>query len=199
MRTTWLHRHSSETLILFYAGWGLDDADIRHLHSDRDVLMLHDYRREDFDDGLIAAYRHIDIIAYSMGVAVAARGRQSLRPRSATAICGTTTPRLSIGADLYERTMTELCPRSFGRFLRRAGARAPRSADIAALRFELHQLADRSATAHPPFDQVIGCTEDRIFTRQAMEQAWRGKNAITWKSGPHMPFAQWQSWQEILP
>lgn len=197
MQEIWLHQKDSENLILFYAGWALGGADLIHMHSDCDVLMLRDYRDESLDSTLIARYGCIDVVAYSMGVAVAARQARSLHPRSALALCGAVNPRATIGARIYDQTAEQLCPQSLAQFARRAGAIAVANPDIEALQAELRILAHRPADDPLRFDRVLACTGDRIFTPAAMRQAWPD-HPITWIDAPHMPFQQWHSWQELL-
>ncbi len=197
MQVTWLHQKGSKNLVLFYAGWALDHTDLSHLSSDCDVLMLRDYRDEGFDTALISVYSQIDVLAYSMGVAVAARQLGTLRPRTALALCGAVNPRATIGAWVYDQTADQLSPQSLKQFARRASATPSTASDIPALRTELHLLAERPAADPSGFGRVFACKGDRIFTPAAMEQAWPAP-VVTWFNRPHMPFAQWQSWQEIL-
>lgn len=197
MQATWLHRQGSENLILFYAGWALDTSGLQHLASSCDVLMLHDYRDETFEPDWVAAYTFVDVIAYSMGVAVAGRHLSKHPMRSALAICGTPTPRKSIGTDIYDQTAAQLSVKSLAKFARRAGALPPSAPNIEALRMELQCLAERAVADQSAFNRIIACREDRIFTQSSITQAWPC-HKITWNQGPHMPFAKWQSWQEIM-
>lgn len=66
MQARWLHRKGSDRLIVFYAGWALAEADLRHMDSSCDVLMLHDYREERFQSVDIAGYATFDVVAYSI-------------------------------------------------------------------------------------------------------------------------------------
>lgn len=197
MQKIWLHQKDSENLILFYAGWALGGGDLTHLQSDCDVLMLRDYRDECLDSAVIARYARIDVVAYSMGVAVAARQARRLHPRSALALCGAVNPRTTIGARIYDQTAEQLSPKSLAQFARRAGGIAITNPDIDALAAELGLLAQRPAEEPLFFNRVLACTGDRIFTPAAMTQAWPD-HAITWINAPHMPFQHWHSWQELL-
>ena len=132
-----------------------------------------------------------------MGVAVAARQTFSARPRSMLAVCGTVSPRQTIGPWFYDQTAEQLSVQNLARFARRAGAKRPDTPDIEALREELLHLAKRKPADPLVFDRVIGCFGDRIFTSDAMRQAWPD-HRIRWIDGPHMPFQNWQSWQELL-
>ena len=77
MNTTWLEKKNSDSLIIFFNGWGMDEHSVSHLKNDEyDILMFNDYR--DFDDKLtkddiayISGHKKIYLIAWSMGVWVA--------------------------------------------------------------------------------------------------------------------------------
>lgn len=197
MRTEWIHRRGSDRLIVFYAGWALDHDALAALPSDCDVLRVQDYRDEALDAALLAPYAQRDVIAYSLGVAVAARQMAQLAPRSATAICGSCDPHATIGAQVYDATAAQLTPKSLAQFARRAGAPMPQSPALAALTAELTQLASRPAASTAGFTRIYAARADRIFPPAAMTQAWAGQE-IRWIDGPHWPFARWHSWQEML-
>ena len=57
----------SETLLLFFSGWGCDEYEFEHLNSDSDVLILYDYTdlKLEFD---FSKYKEINLIAFSAGV-----------------------------------------------------------------------------------------------------------------------------------
>ena len=58
---------NSDTLLLFFAGWGCDEYEFEHLNSDTDVLILYDYTdlSLDFD---FSKYKRFNLIAFSAGV-----------------------------------------------------------------------------------------------------------------------------------
>jgi len=196
MRADWLQRRGSDDLILFFAGWAVGLDPIRHLQGAADVLALSDYRDETLPEALWAPYRRLTVVAYSMGVAVAARHLPRLRADRAVAICGAPDPRAVIGPAVYDGTISGLSPRSLAQFARRAGSPVPPEADIAALAAELQALASRPAAPAPAFARLLAAREDRIFPPAALEPAWPGAR-IDWFDGGHSPFGRWGTWQEI--
>lgn len=196
MRADWLQRRGSADLILVFAGWAVGLDPFRHLRGAADVLVLSDYRDETLPEALWAPGKRLSVVAYSMGVAVAARHLPRLRPERAVAICGAPDPRAVIGPAIYDATLAGLSPQSLAQFSRRAGAAVPPGAEIAALAAELRALARRPAAAAPAFDRILAATGDRIFPRAAMATAWPGAE-IDWIAGGHSPFARWRDWQEI--
>ena len=59
--------NDSDSLLLFFAGWGCDEYEFEHLTSESDVLILYDYTDLglDFD---FSKYKEINLIAFSAGV-----------------------------------------------------------------------------------------------------------------------------------
>lgn len=57
----------SKNLILFFAGWGCDEYEFEHLKTEKDVLILYDYKDLNFDFDF-SKYGNIDMITFSAGV-----------------------------------------------------------------------------------------------------------------------------------
>ena len=66
----YFYNNNSDTLIIFFTGWGCDEYEFGHLGSDSDVLLLFDYAdlNLDFD---FSKYKHFNLLAFSAGVFVA--------------------------------------------------------------------------------------------------------------------------------
>lgn len=98
MKSTWLHRHSRQALIVFCNGWGMDDRPFRHLEADRcDVLMLWDYRQMTPVPDIVALagqYAEIYLVGWSMGVWAGQRMFSPVREhfQAAIAVNGTLCP-----------------------------------------------------------------------------------------------------------
>lgn len=62
--------NNSDTLLIFFTGWGCDESGFEHLKSGSDVLLLYDFLdlNLDFD---FTKYKKFDLIAFSAGVFVA--------------------------------------------------------------------------------------------------------------------------------
>ena len=73
MKQTFIIRNNGKHLLLFFAGWGMDETPFRHIHPvECDWMICYDYRSLEFDTTLIQAYSKISLIAWSMGVWAAA-------------------------------------------------------------------------------------------------------------------------------
>lgn len=59
--------NNSDSLLLFFSGWGCDENEFEHLESKSDVLILYDYTDLylDFD---FSKYNEINLLAFSAGV-----------------------------------------------------------------------------------------------------------------------------------
>ncbi|HHD56050.1 MAG TPA: DUF452 family protein, partial [Desulfobulbaceae bacterium] len=94
MKGSWLHtKKGNSRCILFMAGWAMGPEPFTGLFPENhDCFICYDYRRlvlpdlSWFDD-----YRQIDLLAWSMGVWVAAQTLADISTRftSATALAGT--------------------------------------------------------------------------------------------------------------
>ena len=62
--------NNSDSLLLFFAGWGCDEYEFEHLKSNSDVLILYDYTDLNFDFDF-SGYKKIDLMAFSAGVFIA--------------------------------------------------------------------------------------------------------------------------------
>ena len=79
---------NSDTLIIFFAGWGCDENQFTNLHDNEDVLILYDYQNLDLNFDF-SKYRHIDLIAYSAGVFIASIMQNKIpNLRQKIAVCG---------------------------------------------------------------------------------------------------------------
>ena len=73
MKYKWLNKKENTELIIFFNGWGMDEAVIKHLNFENyDVLMFYDYNflETDFDFSSINNYKK-HLVAWSMGVMTA--------------------------------------------------------------------------------------------------------------------------------
>lgn len=77
----------SDSLIVFFAGWGCDENQFVNLKDADNVLILYDY--QDFDlDFDFSPYQKVDVIAYSAGVFVASVFKPDFRISKKVAING---------------------------------------------------------------------------------------------------------------
>ena len=128
MKYKWLNRGKNNKIILFFNGWGMDENVVNHLDSeDYDVLMFYDYNSldTDFDFELLEAYFEKNLIAWSMGVMVAAYLAPSLAlplgEGKRTAINGTLKPideEYGIHPKIYDLTIKGFNEKGRDRFIK---------------------------------------------------------------------------------
>ena len=69
MKQTFIIRNNGKHLLLFFAGWGMDETPFRHIHpAECDWMICYDYRSLEFDTTLIQAYSKISLIAWSISL-----------------------------------------------------------------------------------------------------------------------------------
>ncbi|MDR2775607.1 MAG: DUF452 family protein [Tannerella sp.] len=156
-------REAHRSLLLFFSGWGMDEHPfMEYLPFDRDCMICYDYRSLAFDESLLAPYRHIRIVAWSMGVWAASRILSGLHSRitESIAINGTQWPvddERGIAKAVFYGTLEGLNEETLQKFRRRmCGSKdtlgrfmehAPRRT-VESLREELEQIAEFSSESH---------------------------------------------------
>ncbi len=191
-----IKQDNSETLLLFFAGWGMDATPFNNtFKGEDDVCICYDYTTLDFDYSTLSPYKNIKVIAWSLGVWVAnyILTDKNLSLVSATAINGTCEAiddKLGIPVDIYMGTLNGLCDRSLEKFnLRMCGkaslkklfdsVRPKRSLD--SLKDELQALYDH-ITSKPLtvsiYSKAIIGQNDRIFPAKNQELAWQGLETV---------------------
>jgi len=217
MKATWLNRRGNETLLLFFNGWGMDASPVRHLDpGKRDVLVLHDYRDPETlpEADAILTYRHIEVVAWSLGCAIANRVviNHSLRPVCAIAIAGTLTPeddRTGIPPRWMAATLAHLDSGAWRKFLVRM--RLPGSpvidpprpsetdGETPARRAELHVLRQLPPPRTSIFTHALVPRHDRIIRPDAQHRCWDHYHTPAHDlDAPHDPFNRWPTWDAVL-
>lgn len=196
-------------LLLFFAGWGMDERPfMKHLPKDRDCMICYDYSSLSFDMSLLTPYKHIRVVAWSMGVWVASRvlsGRH-LPLSESIAINGTPWPidnERGIAEVIFQGTLEGLNERTLQKFRRRmCGSEdalnhfmehAPRRT-MEDLHEELRQIGKRSREVYKSdfrWDKVYIGLQDKIFLPVNQQKAWEGKN-ITMIACEHYPHTCWE-------
>ncbi|MCX8509610.1 MAG: DUF452 family protein [Rhodobacteraceae bacterium] len=204
----WLKRtEGARRIIVFFGGWAIGPAPLAHLTGPEDVLFADDYRDLAANLPNLSAYDHRALIAFSFGVGAfghwqAGRGLSFDRR---VAINGSLSPidtRTGIPPRTFQRTLDGLTPDSFQSFLALCSGDAPPPAqlfDLPARRDELIATATRGPAPACPWDRIWISSTDRIFPPANLARAWEDQpDRIRHLDAPHLPFAQFQSWQEIL-
>ena len=204
MKGSWLKiKKGNSRCLLFMAGWAMGPEPFEGLFpEDRDCFICYDYRRLDLPDlSRLDAYERIDLLAWSMGVWVAAQTLAGLSTRftSATALAGTLYPidnRRGIPVPAYEKMEQSLSAEELNNFYgsmfddadERAAFMANRPArSLPSIREELtclHRHVNSSPPATDIYTRHIITSRDRIFPARNQKRAW-GKNQCVHKSWPH--------------
>lgn len=192
MKQVFLRHEGQPCLLLFFAGWGAEEAlfDPPTMPG-HDCLLCYDYRSASFDASLLAPYAGIRLLAWSMGVRVAADTLSglSLPWERRLAVGGTMTPvddGRGIPEATFRATLAGFNGQSMLRFRRRMCGSSAESARIAALplhrrlddlREELDALWRRVEKSPAPafnWDAALIGTSDRIFPPENLRRAWAG-------------------------
>lgn len=167
-QTLIIHQHRP-LLLLFFAGWGMDETPFLHYRPKAsDFMICYDYRTLDFDETLLKTYQEIHLVAWSMGVWAASQvlQRDPLPITQRIAINGTPYPideRRGIPPALFQGTLDGLDEASLLKFYRRMCADkksferflsiAPRR-PIEELRDELAAIGRQQVQSIQPIQQV---------------------------------------------
>ena len=214
MKSIRLQKKGRSRCILFMAGWSMGPEPFRNcIFPKSDLFLCYDYRDLSLPDlSWLPEYEQVDLLAWSMGVWVAAVTLAHIQDcfTSATALAGTLYPiddRRGIPVAAYEKmehslTATDLenfhlsmfdNPEEAQGFLRNRPDRSQ-----ASVREELRCLRDHvRATAVPEdiFSRRIVTTRDRIFPPRNQIRAW-GRGLYEQHTWPHCPFYR-KGWPEF--
>lgn len=185
-----------QRLLLFFAGWSMDEhpfADYRPEHHD--FTLCYDYRTMEWNEQSLAHYQSIDIVAWSMGVWAAGQvlnGTQ-LPVNQCTAVNGTpyiVDEQRGLPEALFNGTLNGLSETSLLKFQRRMCGQAQAyehfrlkapQRPVAELKEELKALKEayiQEGCAPFIWDKAYIGTEDRIFSPQSQHRAWDGQTEV---------------------
>lgn len=216
MQQTWIQRQNHPHCLLFFAGWGMDATPFAGIAANTaDFCLIHDYRElASLDLAPFAAYDQVHLLAWSMGVWVAAHllAAQQEAFTTRTAIGGTLSPidgQRGIPPESYNAMLEDFGPQTLTDFYRnmfdddeqlhRFLAHRPQR-DIEALRREMEAFRAASQAAGPAIDiytHKIITSRDRIFSGRNQMRAW-GKGQGTVCNWPHFPFYLLSDWRDLL-
>ncbi len=219
MKTTFLQQKQSDRLLLFFHGWGMDPGLFQHLEqAGFDVLVAWDYRQLTPLPSL-SQYREIRLLAWSLGVWVAAV-TELPQLSQAIAVNGTLQPidpEFGIQPEIFQGTIDHwLDEQARERFQQRvigpvaAGkqARRPATSGSGLLRQPIDQRDELIALQHhiskrPAAENIyhgaLISGRDRIFSPLIQRRFWK-KLGIPFTECPeaaHFPFVEIRSWQEL--
>lgn len=208
-------KNSSNSLILFFCGWGFDERCIKNISSQsHDVAVIYDCRSLDFDASVTNGYDEVVVVAWSFGVWAAGwlMEQGMLMANSAYAINGTLNPvseTEGIPPAIFEGTVGNLTEATMKKFMMRICGGARGYAELSELMpersfaeqkdelvllgeyFQKWQLSKQDI-----WSSALIATDDLIFPYQNMKNHW-GDKAIT-IAGAHLCFGKVESWEEMI-
>lgn len=205
MQYQWLKRGpEAAQVIVIFGGWAIGAEAFAHLRTIADILYISDYGDLEADLPKLHRYEKRILVAWSFGVASYCHwqlGRVDIFDRK-IALNGSMRPidRLSgIPPLVMQRTIDTLSIDSFQVFLARCyGKKQPHyPIDVSTRKAELLAVQTRDYTGVAQnWDKVWISRHDKIFPFANMLRAWH--TPIKVLDGPHVPFAAWTSWDEVI-
>ena len=126
MKQHFIIKNNQKHLLLFFAGWGMDETPFLTIHpTDKDWMICYDYRSLAFDTDLLETYSQITLIAWSMGVWAASQIMKQyphLPVSQSIAINGTLYPiheTKGIAHSIFDGTLQGLNEQTLQKFQRR--------------------------------------------------------------------------------
>lgn len=195
MKQTFIQQTGSARLLLFFAGWGMDETPFRNACPQGcDFMICYDYRNLDFDPHPLALYREIHLVAWSMGVWAASQVMQNhtLPLMQSVAINGTPYPvdeTRGIAPSVFKGTLEGLNETTLKKFRRRmcGSATAYKTFEemapqrsVEELKEELAAIGQQCRLLLPSsfsWDKAVIGREDRIFVPENQWRAWQ--NTLT--------------------
>lgn len=191
MKQIFIVKKNNPKLVLFFAGWGMDE----HVFADYrprgcDLLLCYDYRSLSFDGKLLSSYSEIRVVAWSMGVWAAEMVLPTIEVKKMYSVACNGTPypiddERGIELAVFQGTYSGLNELSLWKFFRRMCGtlvsfrdfeqRAPKRT-IEELKQELFVInklynSNRGSIAYAWDKAYIGMS-DRIFLPTNQLNAW---------------------------
>lgn len=197
MKQKFISRRNSESLILFFCGWGTDAHLIEsYCPNNCDLACCYDYRDLDFNASELNGYKEIKIIAWSLGVWAASKVLpiHPLPVCSCIAINGTLFPidnKKGIPPAIFQGTIDRLDEKGLRKFNRRMCNSAEDfetfqkfapERTVAELKNELICIQKLVTEDNTPsllkWKKVYISPEDRIFPGENQQNAWQSTTEI---------------------
>lgn len=194
MKQHFIINNNQKHLLLFFAGWGMDENPFLHIPPTAcDRMICYDYRSLTFDAALLRDYTDIALIAWSMGVWAASQVMKQcpdLPVSQSIAVNGTLYPiheTKGITPSIFEATLEGLNAQTLQKFQRRMCGSAAEyelfqttapQRPLEELKEELAAIRQQCLSLSPSDfvwqTAVIG-QNDRIFLPDHQWLAWRNK------------------------
>ena len=202
MNYKWLNKTTTNKLIIFFNGWGMDETIVSHLDcEDYNVIIFYDYNNLDIDIDL-SIYTEKHLVALSMGTMVATLfdfGELT----SATAICGTPLAiddNYGIPERIYNLTIRGFSQNSSQKFMERMFTEKPTIETFSNRTFdsklsELKQMLTYKPNMEFKYSKAVVAESDKIIPTKNQLNYWKNPTIIN--SG-HCPFMLYSKWSELL-
>lgn len=217
----YLQDEGNEGLILYFNGWAMTPEAVEHLRLPQgyDLVVVWDYRSDHLDLNL-SAYKHITLVAWSMGVWAASRAVSWLAElpiERSIAVCGTGYPmddQWGIPKAIFEATLNSITEENRLRFNRRmCGGKSLRHLFEALQRRSTDEIRDELERVYTIELNARDVTEgkekicwtlahigleDRIIPANNQQAYWQ-EQAVPTKAhkAPHYIFGQFTLWEEL--
>lgn len=183
-------------LLLFFAGWGMDENPFRdYTPVGCDFMICYDYRTLDFNENFLAPYSSIRLVAWSMGVWVASQvfSRSSVCFDDSLAVNGTVYPvddKKGIPTSVFKGTLNGLNEVNYKKFLRRMCGTGdcfnefinnPPQRTIQELKDELESIGTNATCLDIPafsWSRAIVGNKDLIFLPENQARGWEGTEVL---------------------
>ncbi len=200
MKYKWLNRENNFKIILFFNGWGMDEAVVSHLlPEDYDVVMFYDYNNLDFDFSELNSRKKY-LVAWSMGVMCATLF--DIQYEKKVAINGTLKPiddNFGIPNRIYDLTIKGFSPKSAEKFIQNMFNEPPKEFSVSRgfenQKSELYALKNYKSDMNFKYDKVWISDNDKIIPTKNQIKFWNQQPNL--KSG-HAPFNLFLKWSELL-
>ncbi len=203
--------NNSEEIIIFLNGWGSDENPLKHLTSNKDVLILSDYSDLKFDFDF-SKYEKAYLIGYSAGVFMSSYLKDKL-PKNAYKIAINGTQKFADehfgltravikeleGLNLYNyldfrRNYLVQGNKELILFNKNQPKRTLESA-----REELKALQNycKERPQEISFDKVLISQNDKILNAEIQKKYWKNNFKII-ENAAHFPFFRFKTYEEII-
>lgn len=205
MEYRWLQRNPNAShVIVIFGGWAIGPEVFAHLQTDSDLLYLWDYRDLNIDLPKLKHYETRSLIAWSFGVASYCYWQKDHADIFERKIAINGCPRpidrhVGIPPHVMQMTIDRLSEESYQIFLTRCFGKKQhyQTIDVSARKAELIAIQKRDYNGIKlQWDKVWISRHDKIFSVANMQRVSMNNKIIL--DAPHVPFATWKTWDEVL-
>lgn len=221
MKSKWLQQKSSQELLIFFNGWGMDENPFINLVTDRyDLLMFYDYHNLDCDiqwHALWKKYDKVSLVGWSMGVWAAQKVFYGMARGFAKtlAINGTLCPihdKYGIPEEIFDATLGNFGEVARMKFYRRMcreksnlktflKVQPKRSLENQKDELSiLQEIVDCCSPEETIFKNILISDNDWVMPSANQLQFWQSANidSLLHIEGFHYLFNLYQSWEQLM-